>query len=68
MMWCAATPQKFIQSVTQGHPGARDAKHMAHTDAAITDPLFGKGWLRSTCYWEVSNDALGRRKQVLYGL
>jgi hypothetical protein len=60
------TPRKFIQSVSQGHPGARNDKHIARTDPAITDLLFGNGWLRSKC-WEVTNDALGRRK-VLRGL
>ena len=60
------TARKFIQSVSQGHPGARNDKHIARTDPAVTDLLYGNGWLRSK-YWEVTTNALGHRK-VLQGL
>jgi hypothetical protein len=60
------TAQKFIQSVSQGHPGARNDKHIARTNPAITDLLFGNGWLCPK-NWEVTNNAIGRCK-VLQGL
>jgi hypothetical protein len=55
------TPRKFIQSVSQGHPVARNDKHIVRIDPAITDLLFGNGWLLSKC-WEVTNNALDRCK------
>jgi hypothetical protein len=57
------TSRKFIQSVSCGHPGARNDKHIARTDPSVTDLLYGNGWLRSK-YWEVTNDANGRRKAI----
>lgn len=45
---------------------ARNDKHIACTDPAVTDLLYGNGWLRSK-YWEVTTNALGCCK-VLQGL
>jgi hypothetical protein len=60
------TSRKCIQSVSFGHPGSRNDKHIARTDRAITDLLYGNGWLRSKS-WEVVSDANGGRK-VFQGL
>ena len=39
------TSRKFIQSITVGHPGTRNDKHIVRTDATVTDLLYGNGWL-----------------------
>jgi hypothetical protein len=57
------TSRKFIQSVSCGHPGANNDKHKACTDPSVTNLFYGNGWLRSK-YWEVTNDANGRRKAI----
>jgi Plant transposon protein len=59
------TSRKFIQSVSCGHPGSRNDKHIARTDAAIMNLLSPQDWLASKS-WEVVNDADGNRK-VFYG-
>jgi hypothetical protein len=41
------TSRKFIQSITVGHPGTRNDKHIVRTDATVTDLLYGNGWLNS---------------------
>lgn len=59
------TNRKFIQSVSCGHPGARNDKHIARTDKAITNLLSPHDWLGSKS-WEVVYDATGRKK-VFHG-
>ena len=39
--------RKFIQSVSVGHPGTRNDKHIVRTDYAVMDLLQGNGWLQS---------------------
>ena len=34
------TSRKFIQSITVGHPGTRNDKHIVRTDATVTDLLY----------------------------
>lgn len=41
------TSRKFIQSVTVGHPGTRNDKHIVRTDESVTNLLYGNGWLNS---------------------
>jgi Plant transposon protein len=60
------TSRKFIQSVSPGHPGSRNDKHIARTDPAVMQLLQGNGWLQSQS-WECVVDASGRRK-VFYGV
>lgn len=50
------TSRKFIQSVSCGHPGARNDKHIARTDAAIMNLLCPHDWLGSKS-WSVVVDA-----------
>ena len=60
------TSRKFIQSVSCGHPGSRNDKHIARTDTAVMELLQGNGWLHSQS-WECVIEANGRRK-VFYGV
>lgn len=55
------TSRKFIQSVSWGHPGSRNDKHIARTDAAIMNLLEPNDWLGSKS-WEVVMDREGGRK------
>ena len=41
------TSRKFIQSVTVGHPGTRNDKHIVRTDDNVLELLYGNGWLNS---------------------
>jgi len=41
------TSRKFIQSVTVGHPGTRNDKHIVRTDDSVLELLYGNGWLNS---------------------
>ena len=59
------TSRKFIQSVSCGHPGSRNDKHIARTDAAIMNLLEPNDWLGGKS-WEVICDSEGRRK-VFHG-
>ena len=59
------TSRKFIQSVSCGHPGSRNDKHIARTDVAITNLLLPQDWLGAKS-WEVVNDADGAKK-VFHG-
>ena len=39
--------RKFIQSVSVGHPGSRNDKHIVRTDNSVMQLLEGNGWLQS---------------------
>ena len=54
------TSRKFIQSVSAGHPGARNDKHIVRTDNSVMQLLDGNSWLNSRS-WE-SMDPNGVRK------
>ena len=54
------TSRKFIQSVSAGHPGARNDKHIVRTDKSVMELLDGNGWLNSHT-WE-TQDCNGRTK------
>ena len=41
------TARKFIQSVSVGHPGSRNDKHIVRTDDSVMELLQGNGWLQS---------------------
>jgi hypothetical protein len=41
------TSRKFIQSVTVGHPGTRNDKHIVRTDDNVLELLYSNGWLNS---------------------
>ena len=41
------TSRKFIQSVSFGHPGSRNDKHIVRTDDSVMQLLEGNGWLQS---------------------
>ncbi len=45
--------RKFVQSVTRGHPGARNYKHIVRTDDVDMSLLAGDGWLNLKA-WEVT--------------
>lgn len=47
------TSRKFIQSVTVGHPGTRNDKHIVRTDDSVLQILYGNGWLNSK-RWQCS--------------
>ena len=55
------TSRKFIQSVTRGHPGARNDKHIVRTDDVVMSLLAGNGWLNSKA-WEVTTSPNGALK------
>ena len=38
------TSQKFIQSVTVGHPGSQNGKHIVRMDDSVMKLLQGNGW------------------------
>jgi hypothetical protein len=52
--------RKFIQSVTVGHPGTRNDKHIVRTDNTVMDLLEGNGWLNSKAW--CSTGVNGTRK------
>ena len=60
------TSRKFIQSVSVGHPGSRNDKHIVRTDETVMSLLYGNGWLQSQS-WDCIVDGTGR-KQVFYGV
>jgi hypothetical protein len=60
------TSRKFIQSVSGGHPGSRNDKHIVRTDETVMSLLYGNGWLQSQS-WDCIVDATGKRK-VFYGV
>ena len=45
------TSRKFIQSVSVGHPGARNDKHIVRTDRSVMKLLDGHEWLNNRS-WE----------------
>ena len=55
------TARIFIQSVSSGHPGSRNNKHIARTDPAITNLLEQNHWLVSM-QWADTTDANGVKK------
>lgn len=44
------TSRKFIQSVSVGHPGTRNDKHIVRTDNSVMQLLEGNGWLQSKAW------------------
>ena len=60
------TSRKFIQSVSAGHPGSRNDKHIVRTDETVMSLLYGNGWLQSQA-WDCIVDATGKR-QAFYGV
>ena len=44
------TSRKFIQSVSVGHPGSRNDKHIVRTDDSVMQLLEGNGWLQSKAW------------------
>ena len=44
------TSRKFIQSVSVGHPGSRNDKHIVRTDESVMELLEGNGWLNSKAW------------------
>jgi hypothetical protein len=42
--------RKFIQSVSVGHPGSRNDKHIVRTDNSVMQSLEGNGWLQSNAW------------------
>jgi hypothetical protein len=44
------TSRKFIQSVSVGHPGTRNDKHIVRTDNSVMELLEGNGWLQSKAW------------------
>ena len=52
------TSREFIQSVSAGHPGACNNKHIVRTDNSVMSLLNGNGWLNSQS--RESNDVNGR--------
>ena len=57
------TLRKIIQSVSAGHPGARNDKQSVRTDDSVMNLLHGNGWLISKS-WEAKNSR-GRTKVIL---
>ena len=50
------TSRKFIQSVSVGHPGTRNDKHIVRTDDSVMQLLEGNGWLQSKAWKAVGAD------------
>ena len=44
------TTRKFIQSVSCGHPGTRNDKHIAKTDPSVMQLMERNGWLNSKAW------------------
>ena len=42
--------RKFIQSVSVGHPGTRNDKHIVRTDNTVMELLEGNGWLNTKAW------------------
>ncbi len=61
------TSRKFIQSVSCGHLGSRNDKHIARTDAAIMNLLCPHDWLGSKSWSVLVIDAEKNTHQVLKG-
>ena len=62
-----ATSRKFIQSVSFGHPGSRNDKHIVRTDSSVMNLVEGSGWLK-TRTWVCVVDAKGTAQKVFHGL
>jgi hypothetical protein len=58
------TAKKFIQSVTFGHPGSRNDKHIVKTDHSVMQLLEGNGWLQSRAWKTVGPN---REEKVFFG-
>jgi hypothetical protein len=46
--------RKFFQSISVGHPGTRNDKHIVSTDDTVMDLLEGNGWLNAKSSWMTS--------------
>ena len=60
------TSRRRIQSVSFGHPGSRNDKHIVRTDQSVMSLLEGNGWFRTKAF-ECIMDATGKTK-VFHGL
>jgi hypothetical protein len=58
--------RKFIQSVTVGHPGSRNDKHIVRTDQSFMQLLEGNGWLQSKAWKTVGPH--GTRNKTFFGV
>ena len=58
------TARKFIQSVSCGHPGTRNDKHIAKTDRSVMQLLENNSWLNSRV-WHCS--AIDGQKKTFFG-
>ena len=59
------TSCKFIQSVSVGHPGSRNDKHIVRTDDSVMQLLEGNGWLQSKAWKAVG---AGGRSVSFFGV
>ena len=50
------TSRKFVQSVSCGHPGSRNDKHIVITDKSVIQLLEGNGWLNSKSWRTMGPD------------
>ena len=50
------TSRKFIQSVSCGHPGTRNDKHIVKTDPAVMELMDNNGWLNSKAWWHTHGE------------
>jgi hypothetical protein len=60
------TSRKFIQSVSSGHPGARNDKHIVRTNDSVMQLLDGKGWLNSRSWESRGVDGVTKVTKGLY--
>jgi hypothetical protein len=60
------TSRRRIQSVSCGHPGSRNDKHIVRTDQSVMSLVEGNGWFRTKAF-ECIMDATGKTK-VFHGL
>jgi hypothetical protein len=60
------TSRRRIQSVSFGHPGSRNDKHIVRTDQSVMSLVEGNGWFRTKAF-ECIMDATGKTK-VFHGL
>jgi hypothetical protein len=60
------TTRKFIQSVSCGHPGSRNDKHIAKTDPSVMQLMEKNGWLNSKA-WHTSCGRGENGKKTFFG-
>jgi hypothetical protein len=58
------TAKKIIQSVTFGHSGSRNDKHIVKSDQSVLSLLEGNGWLQSKAWKTVGPN---REEKVFFG-